>query len=78
MRVFGSRAAVLEHERGYLRSMPNEEKRREPNYQLNDWRGLGTMIAMVTGTGVKKMRDDAMRFGGRQSIRVAILCRFLG
>ena len=58
--------------------MPGEEKRRESGYQLSDWREPGTHVGLVTGTGVKKLRDENLPFSGRQSIRAAILCRFLG
>ena len=77
-RVPGCKHAVLEHADGYLRSKPSEEKRRETGYKLRSWRECGTMVALVVGTGIKKLRDLHQSFSGRQSIRVVILCRFLG
>ena len=78
IRVSGCQHAVMRHANGYLRSKPSEEKRRETGYKLRDWRECGTIMALVVGTGIKKMRDQNTAFGGRQSIRVVILCRFLG
>ena len=78
VRIPGYQYAVLKHAEGYLRSKPSEEKRRETGYKLSSWRERGTVMAMVVGTGIKRMRDNQAAFGGRQSIRVVILCRFLG
>ena len=77
-RISGCKHAVMTHAEGYLRSKPSEEKRREPGYKLRSWRECGTMMALVVGTGIKKLRDLRQSFSGRQSIRVVILCRFLG
>ena len=78
VRIPGYQYAVLKHTEGYLRSKPSEEKRRETGYKLRTWRECGTIMAMVVGTGIKRMRDNQAAFGGRQSIRVVILCRFFG
>ena len=78
VRIPGYQYAVLKHSEGYLRSKPSEKKRRETGYKLRTWRERGTVMAMVVGTGIKRMRDLHTAFSGRQSIRVVILCRFLG
>ena len=63
---------------GYLKSMPSEEERRANGYLGNKNRDHGTFFYIITGCGVKHQRDYGQRFSGRMTLRVALVCRYLG
>ena len=63
---------VVNH-KGRLRSMPDEDARRDRRYIANDWREPGTRFTGVSGTGLKRLRDENEPFAGRQALRSSAL-----
>ena len=80
-RLEGSNQPVLLNSRGCLRAMPSEEVRRAEAYRGNDFREKGTHYFVIIGNGIKRLltlSESESKFSGRMTLRVALICRFLG
>ena len=67
---------VVYNDTGCLRSMPVEDVRRGRQYVANEWRGRGTRFIGVSGTGLRRLRDENEPFAGRQAVRTTALGKF--
>ena len=56
--------------------MPPIEVRNERDYLANGWRHPGTRFIGLSGTGLRRMRDENEPFSGRQAIRSTAVGKF--
>ena len=68
--------ATVRNHKGRLRSMPPDDVRHGRDYLANGWRGPGTRFTGVSGTGLRRMRDENEPFAGRQALRSTALGKF--